>query len=271
MEISISTSFNYSISIYEQVKLLKKHKINYISLGTDYKHSGIINNDGIKGLIELLKTNNVRIDTIHGYNLDKVDTIEVNEKIFESANKLSVPIVVLHCSSFMIKENTFEDRKIDILNKIKVLESFYDKYGIRIAFENLMPGITTDLLKYALDNTNGKIFGFCYDSAHDQIDGPNPFDLLRDNREKIIALHLSDRIKEFVDHVVPGEGFIDFNEIIKILSKTKYNSPLLMEVMMNHSKYKDPEIFLEKTIENGQKIIDSINQMRNIKDGQNFA
>jgi sugar phosphate isomerase/epimerase len=84
-----------------------------------------------------------------------------------------------------------------------------------------MPGITADLLKYTLDNSNDKIFGFCYDSSHNQIAGPNNFNLLSDYKEKLFAIYLPDRIKEFVDHAIPGEGFINFSEIIIVTHNAK--------------------------------------------------
>ena len=65
-------------------------------------------------------------------------------------------------------------------------------------------------------------------------------------KDRLIAVHISDRIKEFMDHVVPGEGFIDFDAIAEVLQKVGYERPLLMEVEMTHSKYKDVEVFLRE-------------------------
>jgi sugar phosphate isomerase/epimerase len=268
MEVSIATSFNYKISFEKQIELLKLYNYHYISLGTNYEHCGLLNND-INKTKELLQNNSINIDSIHGYNLDKSDTLEINQMIIEKAILLQVPIIVLHCSSFMINPDTIEDRKKSILKKIPWFEKSYYNNGIRFAFENVMPGITTELLKYILDKTNEEIFGFCYDSAHDQINGPNTFELLKNYKKKLIKVHLSDRIKEFVDHVIPGEGFIDFNEIETLIAQSEYNSPLLMEVMMEHSKYKDENMFLKITKDQGEKINNSIMKKRHSKNGQN--
>lgn len=59
------------------------------------------------------------------------------------------------------------------------------------------------------------LFGFCYDSAHVQIDGPRPFQLLDDLQDRVIAVHLSDRLRAFTDHVLPGEGFIAWDALLR--------------------------------------------------------
>ena len=268
--ISISTSFDYDISIGDQIKLVKKYGYKCISLGTNYEHSGILKEDEVKKLKNIINSNNLKIDTIHGYNLDKIDTIEINEKILKSSIILECPLIVLHCSSFMIKENSFNERKKNInliLNKMKTL---YEKYGIKYALENLMPGITTDIMEYALENSDKNIFGFCYDSSHDQIDGPNPLSVLNKYKNRLFTVHLSDRIKEFVDHVTIGEGFIDINNICKMISETSYTNPILMEVMKINSKYKDTDKFLEKVYKDALNISNKIEEYRN-KNGQNCA
>jgi sugar phosphate isomerase/epimerase len=160
----------------------------------------------------------------------------------------------------MIKENKLNEIKKITANKLSLLKNLYEQYGVKYAIENLMPGVTTDLVEYAMEITDNKVFGFCYDSAHDQIDGPNPLDLLERYKNRLFAVHISDRIKEFADHVVPGEGFINFNEISRILGNSEYESTLLMEVMMTNSCYKDPKIFLEKTYIKAKEIMEEINK-----------
>jgi sugar phosphate isomerase/epimerase len=62
---------------------------------------------------------------------------------------------------------------------------------------------------------------------------------------RLIAVHISDRIREFVDHVIPGEGFIDFSKLCALLAKAKIEFPLMLEVMTANSSIKDPRAFLK--------------------------
>jgi sugar phosphate isomerase/epimerase len=110
------------------------------------------------------------------------------------------------------------------------------------------------LLNEYLKFLNHELVGICYDSSHDQIDGPREFSFLEMNKSKVIKVHISDRIKEFVDHVIPGEGFIDFESIVRYLKQSAFELPLLLEVMMTHSKYKDTEIFLNEAYKKGVEL-----------------
>lgn len=96
---------------------------------------------------------------------------------------------------------------------------------------------------------NSDYIGFCYDSSHDQIDGPRNMELLCRQSNNLTAVHLSDRIREFVDHVIPGEGFINFDEILPLLKQAGFDGPILMEVEMTHSKYKNIKEFLKEVHE----------------------
>ena len=72
---------------------------------------------------------------------------------------------------------------------------------------------------------------------------------------------MSDRIKEFVDHVIPGEGFIHFDEIIPLLRESTFEGVVLMEVEMTHSKYKDVNEFLIMANNSAQNIAKEMRYM----------
>lgn len=252
--ISISTCFDYDISFRNQLELIHKTGFSHFSIGSNYNHSGILYSKNYNEIKSLSAANHLLIDTIHGCALDSDDTIGVNQKLAEAAFALNVPVIVLHCSSFAINPNTLEERKKDIIAKLPIFEDFAKTYNITFAFENVLPGAATGLMEFAVNNSDPNYFGFCYDSSHDQIDGPLSFDLLKRNISRLKAVHISDRIREFVDHVTPGEGFIDFDEIAKIIHSTNPTFPLLMEVMTENSKYKNIDEFLSVTYTEALKL-----------------
>ena len=254
-DISISTSFNYSIPIEEQLPIIKNAGFSHVSIGGNYEHSGIFEERRLEKLKENLEEYDLKVDTIHGYAMDKSDTYDINSKVVYAANVLNSPIVVLHCSSFAFNPNTLDERKRDIDSKIPIFTSLSKGAGIYFSLENVLPGVATDFMESVLNSTDANHFGFCYDSSHDQIDGPRSFDLLERQAHRLTAIHLSDRIKELVDHVTIGEGFIDFGKIIDLIKPLNINFPLLMEVMMTHSQYKDPKVFLDKTYRGAENIL----------------
>lgn len=130
--------------------------------------------------------------------------------------------------------------------------------GVRFALENVLPGVATDFIEEIINETDPAYFGFCYDSSHDQVGGPHSFGLLDRLSGRLIAVHISDRIREFVDHVIPGEGFIDFDHMCSLLRQASIDFPLLMELMTTHSRYKEPQVFLAAAYEEAAKLYDRI-------------
>jgi sugar phosphate isomerase/epimerase len=133
-----------------------------------------------------------------------------------------------------------------------------EQTGIVLAIENVRPGPATDLVRLSLAELDTPSFGFCYDSAHDQIDGPRPFTLLDELGHRLKAVHLSDRVREFVDHVPPGDGWIDWVALTAAIRATPFAGPLLFEVMVLHSTEKDPERLLRLVHERGSALYNQI-------------
>ncbi len=257
--ISVSTCFDYNISLKNQLELIKTAGFSHFSIGTNYNHSGILDSKNYNDILLLSKDNDLSIDTIHGYTMDKEDTITINEKLAKAASILNVPVIILHCSSFSINPNTLDERKRNIISKLPIFEELAKTYNVVFAFENVLPGVSTDLTEFAVNNSNPEFFGFCYDSSHDQIGGPRNFDLLKRHANRLKAVHISDRVCEFVDHLIPGEGFIDFDYIVKIIHSVNPSFPLLMEVSTEHSKYKRAEEFLSVTYKESLSLYKKIN------------
>jgi len=118
--------------------------------------------------------------------------------------------------------------------------------------------VALDIVPRALEQLDPSYFGFCYDSSHDQIGGPRAFDSLESLGERLIAVHLSDRKRVFVDHVLPGEGFIDWQALTAAWRAASFAVPLLFEIATEHSQEKDPKRFLKMAFERVCGIADMI-------------
>ena len=176
-------------------------------------------------------------------------------------------IVVAHVGPFNCGADGLDERLTLVLSVCNALAPVAKATGVRFALENLMPGPATDLERRALFDLDPAAFGLCYDSSHDQIDGPRPFDLIDEFRNRIFAVHLSDRIKAHVDHVIPGEGFVAWADMCQKLGMANYTGPILMEVLMTHSRFQEPDDFLGKAQAAARKTGEAIRggQMRRRK------
>lgn len=245
--ISISTCFNYSIPILEQIELVSEAGFSHISLGMNSEHSGIFDSQRLETLKAKLAESNISIDTIHnGVNLDCQEWDEVLLKTIEAAKYLDVNLIVLHCSKFIFEVGEYEARYVAISKKMKKIEYLCRVNGVRVALENVTPGISTMLMTEILKISNPEYIGFCYDSSHDQLNGPHPMDLLKTWKDRLFAVHFADRADVVETHLLPGEGYIDFEEMSEILRTVSFSLPVLLEADMKYSKYTDVQWFLQK-------------------------
>jgi sugar phosphate isomerase/epimerase len=157
---------------------------------------------------------------------------------------MRAPVVVAHAGPFACERGDVEDIVRRVLAHARTLAPVAREHGVRVALENVMPGPATEIATRALADLDPEVFGFCYDSSHDQIDGPRSFDLVDAFRGRILAVHLSDRVRPHVDHLVPGEGWLDWDGLAEALGAARYGGPVLMEVMMEHSRHREPGAFL---------------------------
>jgi sugar phosphate isomerase/epimerase len=136
--------------------------------------------------------------------------VAVLAAVTHAAADLAAPVMVVYASPFALPAAEVPTRQAALLRTCAALAPGARQAGIRYALENVLPGRATELVTRVLDDLDPAVFGFCYHSAHDQIGGPRPFTLLRQLGARLIAVQLSDRIRDYVDHVLPGDGFIDW-------------------------------------------------------------
>lgn len=253
-ELSIATSFEYSIPIEEQLVLIAAAGFTHISLGHDATHSGYLSKEGRDVLRSLLRESALRIDTIHGPRADAPGGSQLLTDVAEAAADLGASVVVIHAGPFDFPAEQLPSRLEALLDVCECLEPGLERTGVVLALENVMPGPATDLVRLALQRLDSQYFGFCYDSAHDQIGGPRPFDLLAQLAGRLRAVHLNDRARDFVDHLIPGEGFIDWPTLCSLIQASAFTGPLALEVDTRHSREKDPLRFLLLAYERGRHL-----------------
>ncbi|HWE64144.1 MAG TPA: sugar phosphate isomerase/epimerase family protein [Chloroflexota bacterium] len=250
VDLSISTCFDATIPLDAQLPLIAQAGFTYVSLSGNRDHFDYLAAEQRHHLRGLLRRVSLRLDTLHGPRLHQV-TDETLVEVVHAAADLTVPIVVVHAGPFDLEGVDLAGHLERTLNTCSAIESVLRATGVRMALENVLPGPATELVRSALMQLDPAYFGFCYDSSHDQIDGPRPFNLLAELQDRVIAVHLSDRVRAFTDHVLPGEGFIAWDDLLCLLRTSPFAGPLLLEVMMAHSSYKDAPLFLQQAYQRG--------------------
>lgn len=125
--------------------------------------------------------------------------------------------------------------------------------GVRICIENLFGMPEEDIRgqwDWFMEKYPKEFIGFCLDSGHANIIWHEKMtEIIRKYGERIFAVHLHDN--DGIDdlHRVPGEGTIDWEEVMTALAESAYELPLTLEVVGSHE---DEDEFLAKAYQKGE-------------------
>jgi sugar phosphate isomerase/epimerase len=253
--LSIASCYNYSVPILRQIEHVAAAGFTHLSLGGNRRHFDYADPTACTDLQAQCVRLGLGIDTIHSANLDAEDAPDAIRAAAQAALRLGAHAVVVHPVPFDVSADAIEDVRHRIARNAKRLQTIAEQAtSVNFAIENVMPGLATRLIEEILAQVRAPNVGVCYDSSHEQVDGPREYDFIRNHLHQLFAVHLSDRSAPFVDHQIPGEGFIDFSVIADDLADAGFQRPLLFEVMMTHSRFSDEEKFLSEAFRAGTRI-----------------
>ena len=128
---------------------------------------------------------------------------------------------------------TEEDRDIRIAQLIKSMNDFPKVTESKILVENMTNASllnTSTEAKRVLDNSAAEMV---IDLNHMLLETPQNY--LKTVGKRVKGLHVSDRTAEKECHFLPGEGVLDYQDIIKTLEEIGYDGVFNYEVNYNYS------------------------------------
>ena len=134
----------------------------------------------------------------------------------------NIPMVVMHLTS-----KTEAPMYSEIgLNRIRKIVDYAKELGVKVAFENTK---IKGYLEYVIDNIKNDNVGICYDSghAHAHFDDEFNYDKFKD---RIFAVHFHDNDTSSDQHLLPFDGTIDYEYVIKKLKENNYEGPVTLEI-----------------------------------------
>ena len=155
--------------------------------------------------------------------------VEDQKKLIERGAEIGVKIFVIHPSCALVPD---EEREIwlEVCKKsLYELAEYADSFGAVIAVENMTHKcLGNTIAEFAeLVSAHPKLC-VCFDINH--LLHESPRDFIKLFADKIITLHVSDCDLEVEQHKLPGEGKIDFAEVLAALREVGYSGPWIYEV-----------------------------------------
>ena len=199
---------NWKTTQEEQLKYIRKCGLNVIFAHLGYQNINDIWDVNDKGnlLVERYKND--------------IDICKQN----------NIPMVVMHLTS---KSSAPMYNEIG-LKRIKEIVDYADFLGIKVAFENTK---IKGYLEYVIENISNKNVGICFDSGHCHVHFDDDFDFDK-FKNRIFAVHLHDNDKSGDLHLLPFDGTIDWEDLMKKLINCNYNGPITLELCYSYDYLK---------------------------------
>ena len=161
----------------------------------------------------------------------------------ENCHTCSVPMLVLHVDARSYANNDFQTGK----NRFETILERADKYGIKIAIENIN---CSNYLFRTLEAFPQSGVGFCYDSGHNMCATPEAdYSSLF---PRLFCCHLHDNhggepdeMMSTDEHLLPFDGIVDFPKLMKQMKEAGYTGALTVETNYEKPRYQDVLSFEE--------------------------
>ena len=147
------------------------------------------------------------------------------------AHHLGAKTIVLHPGCFGL---VVEDDRPDWPEIVRILD-YAAKFGVQLAMENLKDSIWAldRILDEIGDDPEETNLGICIDIGHANLSedaGRHPVtNYLERYAGQLIHLHLHDNQGTSDDHLLPGEGTVDWPYVLEVLERLKYSGTAVFE------------------------------------------
>lgn len=198
-----------------------------------------------------------RRDYTSDWELNRKSGVELIKNRVDMAKCLGTQEIVLHLyvpHLTIQRQPEFKEKFYGQVKKsLDELCPYCLEQGIKICLENLfdMPGdVVLEQWDRLLPEYPKEFLGLCLDTGHGFMSwGYKLPEIIEKYGNRIYAVHLHDNYGTVDFHLLPGEGAVEWKDVMQALKKSSYKLPLLLELSSNG---KETDIFLKEAYEAGQ-------------------
>lgn len=184
-------------------------------------------------------------------------TVEYFKTLIKKATDMGPKVIVIHPSGEPIEENDRKERLACAKESLRKLQDYANTLGATIAVEDLprtcLGRNSSDILDLISAHPDLRV---CFDTNH--LLAEPITDFIKAVGNKIITTHVSDY--DFINerHWIPGEGKIDWQELIGALKEVGYTGPWLYEMSFRcpNTIYRDRDITCEDFSRNAKELFE---------------
>ncbi len=158
----------------------------------------------------------------------RVDAVDEVKRALEVAERVPFRFLVQHLGH---GHQSMDSRMLDAaFSSLEHLTIFAKERGVTIALENTPSELgSPESLEHLIKETHLRDLKFCFDIGHAHMeDGvEKSFEMMR---ERIVTVHIHDNHGEKDEHLLPGEGTIDWDAALGALAAMPHPPDLVLEL-----------------------------------------
>lgn len=250
MKKNIYINYSYNLSLEERIKLIKN---------TGFDGIFVFGDDEAVDAIKLAKEYGLNVETIHLPFKDICNSIWLDNDLSEDyinevlrwidiASLYGIDKVIFHLSQ-TVNPPAYNELGF---NRIRRILKYCEEKNVFLCLENLR---FINYLDETLKRIESPKMKMCFDIGHANCFSHNIYNFgFEKYAPYIICMHIHDNNGISDEHLIPFEGNIKYNELIKELKQIGYNHELSLEVFCTNDLPDDK--FLRKAKESLDKIED---------------
>lgn len=265
----------YLYSVYEMEQI--KQWLDEFNLKAKSLHAS----KGSKIQTTLRKDHDSRKDFTSLNEFNRNAGVELIKNRIDLAYILNANEIVLHMyvpyMDFIEKPGSEELFYIQAYKSLDELVEYASKRNICICLETLLETpmqLQYELFDQIFKRYNNKQIGLCLDTGHVHVVANEKIiEFALRYQDRLVNVHINDNLggpkidifnKEALTwccdlHWIPGDGTIDFEKIAKVIAKSPYELPLVLELNCYEENI---DLFLERSYEAGIKLTKKILEKR---------
>ncbi len=213
-----------------------------VEIGTPPKHFDPWRREQVQAVEKLLRLTGINAVSIHAPFGGILDLSDPNPHHRSSAiggilqaaavlQELGGSVVVVHPTDVPRNSEDVGRRLEASAGSLAILAQSCERMGLRLAIESPLPhliGGAPQEFAWLLQRVDGSA-GVCLDTSHTCLGG-NWNEFLKVAGPRLLHVHVCDNRGSFDDHLPPGEGVIQWDEIIESLRRAEYEGWMILEI-----------------------------------------
>lgn len=249
----VVSNANKNVSAFETIDAIQKAGFKNVFIQwynknwnpTQEQQLQYIRKKGLNIIFAHLGYQNINNLWLEGENGDRLVNEYKND--IKICKENDIPMVIMHLTSQSIAPKYNEIG----LKRLQEIVDYAETLNVTVAFENTK---IKGYLDYVIDNIHNKNVGICFDSGHYHAHFDDDLDFAK-FKNRIFAVHLHDNDKSDDLHLIPFDGTLNWESVIKNLKENNYDGPITLELCYRN-EYLDMSIeeFYKKGYEIGEKL-----------------